>query len=46
MRTVFWTVFLFVLWLVLSASLGIQNIIVGLIVSYAIAVLYSKNVSW
>ena len=39
---VFWTVFLFGLWLVLSASLHIQNIIVGLGVSYAIALLYVK----
>ncbi len=37
-----WTVFLFALWLVLSASLHIQNIIVGLGVSYAIALLYVK----
>ncbi len=42
MRILFWTLFLFVLWLVLSASLGIQNIIVGIMVSYAIALLYTK----
>lgn len=38
----FWTLLLFALWLVLSASLHIQNIIVGLGVSYAIALLYVK----
>jgi multicomponent Na+:H+ antiporter subunit E len=42
MRILFWTLFLFVLWLVLSDSLDIQNIIVGIIVSYAIALLYTK----
>jgi multicomponent Na+:H+ antiporter subunit E len=42
MRILFWTLFLFVLWLVLSASLGIQNIIVGIVVSFAIALLYTK----
>ncbi len=39
---VYWTLFLFALWLILSASLHIQNIIVGLAVSYAIALLYVK----
>jgi multicomponent Na+:H+ antiporter subunit E len=39
---VYWTLILFVLWLVLSASLSMQNIVVGLGVSYAIALLYVK----
>ena len=39
---VYWTLFLFALWLILSASLDIQNIIVGLGVSYGIALLYVK----
>jgi multicomponent Na+:H+ antiporter subunit E len=42
MRILFWTLFLFALWLVLSASIGVQNILVGIIVSYAIALLYTK----
>jgi len=39
---IYWTLILFILWLVLSASLNIQNIIVGLGVSYSIALLYVK----
>ncbi len=39
---VYWTLILFILWLVLSASLDMQNIIVGLGVSYSIALLYVK----
>ena len=42
MRLLLWTGFLFVLWLVLTSSLGIQNILVGIVVSYGIAVLYTK----
>jgi multicomponent Na+:H+ antiporter subunit E len=39
---VYWTWFLFALWLILSSSLDIQNIIVGFGVSYATALLYVK----
>ena len=39
---IYWTLILFILWLVLSASLDMQNIIVGLGVSYSIALLYIK----
>ena len=43
MKSIFyWTLFLFAFWLVLSGSLDIQNLIVGLAVSYAIALLYVK----
>jgi len=39
---VYWTLFLFALWLILSGSLHIQNLLIGLVVSYAIALLYVK----
>jgi len=39
---VYWTLLLFALWLILSGSLHFQNLLVGLVVSYAIALLYVK----
>ncbi len=42
MRLLLWTLFLFVLWLVLTSSLGLQNILVGIVVSYGIALMYTK----
>lgn len=42
MRLLLWTLFLFVLWLVLTSALNVQNIVMGLAVSYGIALLYTK----
>lgn len=42
MRLLLWTLFLFVLWLLLTSALNLQNIVIGLMVSYAIALLYTK----
>ena len=42
MRLLLWTLFLFMLWLVLTSSLGLQNVLVGIVVSTGIALLYTK----
>lgn len=42
MRLLFWTVLLFVMWMVLTSNFKIANILVGLGVSFSIALLYSK----
>lgn len=42
MRTLFWTVLLFIMWLILSANLHVENILVGLVVSFSISLLYIK----
>ncbi len=42
MRLLFWTVLLFALWMVLTSNFQIFNIIVGLGVSFSIALLYTK----
>ena len=42
MRLLFWTVLLFALWMVLTANFQIFNILVGLAVSFSIALLYTK----
>ena len=42
MRLLFWTVLLFVLWLILTANFQISNILIGLVVSFSIALLYAK----
>ena len=42
MRLLFWTVLLFVLWLVLTANTQVANIVIGLGVSLSIALLYIK----
>jgi len=39
---VYWTLFLFSLWLILSGSLHWQNLLIGFTVSYGIALLYVK----
>jgi len=41
MRVIFWTIFLFLLWIVLSGSLSLENILVGAIVSGGVAIFYS-----
>ena len=42
MRLLFWTVLLFALWMVLTINVQIFNIIVGLAVSFSVALLYTK----
>ena len=42
MRLLFWTVLLFVMWLILTANLQIANILIGLVVSFSISWLYIK----
>ncbi len=42
MRLLFWSVLLFVLWLVFSSSLESSNILVGMVVSFSISLLYTK----
>jgi len=43
MRLIFWTIFLFFLWMVLSGSMALDNIVVGVGVSFAIALLYTNS---
>ncbi len=42
MRLLFWTILLFVIWLILTANFQIANIFIGLGVSFSIALLYTK----
>jgi len=42
MRLLFWTILLFILWLILTANLQIANILIGAAVSFSIALLYTK----
>ncbi|RLA69720.1 MAG: sodium:proton antiporter, partial [Epsilonproteobacteria bacterium] len=42
MRLLFWTVLLFVMWLILTANSQMSNILIGLVVSFSIALLYTK----
>ncbi len=42
MRLLFWTILLFALWMVLTANFQIFNILVGIGVSFSIALLYTK----
>ncbi len=42
MRLLFWTVLLFVMWLILTANLQMANILIGLVVSFSISLLYIK----
>jgi len=42
MRLALWTLFLYVIWIVLTSSLGIQNLFIGVLVSFSIALLYTK----
>jgi len=41
-RLLFWTVLLFVMWLILTANLQLANILIGAAVSFSIALLYTK----
>ena len=41
-RIMFWTTLLFVLWLIFTANVQVPNLVVGLGVSFAIAVLYEN----
>jgi len=42
MRVLFWSVLLFCVWLVLSANAQMANIVVGIVISFSIALLYTK----
>ena len=42
MRVLFWSVLLFCVWLVLSANIQMANMVVGVVVSFSIALLYTK----
>ena len=41
-RLLFWTVLLFVMWMILTANFQLSNILVGIAVSFSIALLYLK----
>ena len=41
-RLLFWTVLLFVMWMILTANFQLFNILVGIAVSFSIALLYLK----
>jgi len=43
MRLLFWTIFLFFIWMGLTMSLSTQELTTGFIVSFIIALLYVKN---
>ncbi len=43
MRFLFWTIFLFIIWVGLTMSFDIQELSTGFIVSFIIAMLYVKN---
>ncbi len=42
MRLIFWSVLLFCMWLILSGNFQIANILVGMGVSFSVALLYTK----
>ena len=42
MRLLFWSVLLFVMWLILTSNIQIANILIGATVSFSIALLYTK----
>ena len=42
MRLLFWSILLFVLWMILTLNFQIPNILVGMAVSFSIALLYVK----
>ncbi len=42
MRLIWWSILLFCMWLVLTSSLHLDNIVVGAVVSFSIALLYTK----
>jgi len=43
MRLIFWTLFLFLIWVGLTMSFSSQELITGFVVSFVIALLYVKN---
>jgi len=42
MRLIFWSILLFVMWLILTSSIDADNTLVGIGVSFSIALLYTK----
>ena len=42
MRLLFWTVLLFCMWMVLTSNFQMANILIGVVVSFSIALLYIK----
>ena len=42
MRLLFWTILLFVLWIILTANFQLLNIFIGMAVSFSVALLYTK----
>ena len=42
MRLLFWSILLFVLWMILTSNFQMANILVGMAVSFSIALLYVK----
>ena len=42
MRLLFWTLLLFILWLILTSNFQMSNILIGAAVSFSIALLYTK----
>ncbi len=43
MRLIFWTLFLFIIWIALTLSYSNQELIVGFVVSFTIAYIYTIN---
>ena len=43
MRLIFWTLFLFVIWVALTMSFSNQELITGFVVSFILALLYVRN---
>ena len=41
-RLLFWSILLFVMWMILTSNLQLSNILVGIAVSFSIALLYIK----
>jgi len=43
MRLIFWTIFLFLIWIALTMSFSNQELITGFVVSFTLAIIYVKN---
>ncbi len=43
MRLIFWTLFLFFIWIALTLNFGVQELTTGFIVSFILAFIYIKN---
>ncbi len=43
MRIIFWTIFLFIIWLGLTMSFSVQEVTTGFVVSLVLAILYVRN---